>query len=66
VFNLIGRPAAWIDKNIVDGMMNGMARATATTSSMIRGLQSGRFQQYAIWFFGGVVGLAIVIIYLWK
>ena len=23
IFNLIGRPAAWIDRNIVDGMMNG-------------------------------------------
>jgi hypothetical protein len=33
---------------------------------MIKTLQSGRFQQYAFWFFGGVVGIAIVIIYLWK
>lgn len=66
VFNLVGRPAAWIDRNIIDGMMNGMARVTASTSSMIKTLQSGRFQQYAFWFFGGVVGLAIAIIYLWK
>ena len=25
IFNLIGKPAAWIDKNIVDGTMNGIA-----------------------------------------
>ena len=30
LFNLIGKPAAWIDRNIVDGMMNGFAYLTAT------------------------------------
>jgi NADH-quinone oxidoreductase subunit L len=66
IFNLIGRPAAWIDRNIVDGLMNGIANTTATVSGFIKGIQSGKVQSYAIYFFGGIVALAIVFLYLWK
>jgi len=66
VFNLVGRPAAWIDRNIVDGTMNGIAWTTGKISVMIRGMQSGRVQSYAIYFFGGIVVLVIVFLYLWK
>jgi NADH-quinone oxidoreductase subunit L len=66
IFNLIGRPAAWIDKNIVDGLMNGIANSTATISGWVKGVQSGKVQSYAIYFFGGIVALAIVFLYLWK
>ncbi|HEY5773847.1 MAG TPA: NADH-quinone oxidoreductase subunit L [Chitinophagaceae bacterium] len=66
IFNLIGRPAAWIDKNIVDGLMNGVANATASVSGFIKGIQSGKVQSYAIYFFGGIVALAVVFLYLWK
>jgi len=66
IFNLIGRPAAWIDRNIVDGLMNGIANTTAAISGFIKGIQSGKVQSYAIYFFGGIVALAIVFLYLWK
>ena len=66
IFNLIGRPAAWVDRNIVDGLMNGIASTTATVSGLIKGMQSGKVQSYAIYFFGGIVALAIVFLYLWK
>ncbi|HET7896846.1 MAG TPA: NADH-quinone oxidoreductase subunit L, partial [Flavisolibacter sp.] len=66
IFNLIGRPAAWIDRNIVDGMMNGIASVTASTSNLIKGVQSGKVQNYALWFFTGVAAMAVVFIYLWK
>jgi NADH-quinone oxidoreductase subunit L len=66
LFNLVGRPAAWIDRNIVDGFMNLLAVSTARTSELIKGVQSGRVQNYALYFFGGVAGLAILFIYLWK
>jgi NADH-quinone oxidoreductase subunit L len=64
IFNLVGRPAAWIDRNIVDGLMNLLAISTAKTSAMIKGLQSGQVQNYALYFFAGVAGLAIIFIYL--
>ena len=66
IFNLVGRPAAWIDKNIVDGMMNGIASFTAAVSGWIKGIQSGKVQSYALYFFGGIITLAIVIIYWWS
>jgi NADH-quinone oxidoreductase subunit L len=44
IFNLIGRPAAWIDRNIVDGLMNGLAAVTAWVSAVIKRFQSGKVQ----------------------
>jgi len=66
VFNLVGRPAAWIDKNVVDGAMNGIAWTTGKVSVLIKGMQSGRVQGYALYFFGGIVIMVIVFLYLWK
>lgn len=63
IFNLIGRPAAWIDKNIVDGLVNATADGTGLLSEKIKGLQSGKVQQYAIYFLMGVVVLAALFIY---
>ena len=66
IFNFVGRPAAWFDKNIVDGLMNGIAAATGKISYLIKGVQSGKVQNYALYFFGGIVTLAIFFIYLFK
>ncbi|HYM94641.1 MAG TPA: NADH-quinone oxidoreductase subunit L [Chitinophagaceae bacterium] len=66
IFHLIGRPAAWIDKIIVDGTMNGIASVTGKISMLIKGIQSGKVQNYALYFFGGIIALAIVFLYLWK
>jgi NADH-quinone oxidoreductase subunit L len=66
IFNLVGRPAAWIDRNIVDGTMNGIAWTTGRISVLIKGVQSGRVQSYALYFFGGIVVFIIVFLYLWK
>ena len=66
IFNLIGRPAAWFDKNIVDGLMNATGNSTQKFSENIKGFQSGRVQQYAIYFLVSVIGLALLFIYAWK
>lgn len=66
IFNLIGRPAAWFDKNVVDGLVNATGNATTTISEKIKGLQSGKVQQYAAYFFAGVFGLVLLFIYIWK
>lgn len=65
IFNLLGRPAAWFDRTIVDGLMNLIGGLTSGFAEMIRGLQSGKVQSYAIWFFAGVLGFAVLFIYLW-
>jgi len=65
IFNLIGRPAAWIDRHIIDGGMNLLAAVTARISAGIKGLQSGRVQDYALYFFAGIAGLTVLFIYLY-
>ncbi len=66
IFNLIGRPAAWFDKNVVDGMVNLTGNTTTAISERIKGLQSGKVQQYAMYFMAGVIGIAVLFIYIWK
>jgi NADH-quinone oxidoreductase subunit L len=66
IFNLIGKPAAWFDKNVVDGLMNATGNSTQKISEKIKRFQSGKVQQYAIYFLVGVVGLALLFIYVWK
>ncbi|MEI8278390.1 MAG: NADH-quinone oxidoreductase subunit L [Bacteroidota bacterium] len=65
VFNLIGRPAAWFDRNVIDGTINLVGNGTAGISNAIKTLQSGKMQQYASYFFTGVIAFVILFIYLW-
>jgi len=66
IFPLIGQPIAWVDRNIVDGFMNLLATVTGKISEAIKGLQSGKVQNYALYFFGGIAALAVIFIYIWK
>ena len=63
LINLIGRPAAWFDKNIVDGMVNATGTGTQLISEKIKRMQSGKVQQYAVYFLVAVIGLAVLFIY---
>lgn len=64
IVNGIAKPAAWIDKNIVDGCVNGLGLATTRFSERIKAMQSGSVQGYMLYFFGGIVALAALFIYL--
>jgi NADH-quinone oxidoreductase subunit L len=66
IFPFIGQPIAWADRHIVDGFMLLLAKTTARVSAIIKGLQSGKVQNYAMYFFGGVAILSILFIYIWK
>jgi len=66
LFNLVGRPAAWFDKNIVDGLINFTGNTTQEISESIKKIQSGKVQQYAIYFLVAIIGLAALFIYWWK
>jgi NADH-quinone oxidoreductase subunit L len=65
IFKRISAPFAWFDRHIVDGTMNLIGNTTVFTSNKIKGLQSGRVQDYAFAFIVGVVILAMVFIYNW-
>ncbi|WP_297792964.1 NADH-quinone oxidoreductase subunit L [uncultured Eudoraea sp.] len=66
LFNLIARSAARFDKKYVDGTMVGIGNQTVNTSEKIKGLQSGKVQDYAFAFIAGAVILAILCIYIWS
>ncbi|MFN5938192.1 MAG: hypothetical protein ACK43L_09080, partial [Sphingobacteriales bacterium] len=61
-FGSIAQPIAWFDRNVVDGMIKGMGTATEWFSWRIKGLQSGRVQQYGIFFLMGII--IIISVYL--
>ena len=66
IFNLIAAPIAKFDKKIVDGTMEGIGNKTVVISKRIKGMQSGKVQDYAFSFIAGVVFIAVVFIYLWN
>jgi NADH-quinone oxidoreductase subunit L len=64
IFRHISAPIAWFDRHIVDGTMNGIAGITQYAAFAIKGLQSGKLQQYAFVFVGGTVVLVLIFVYL--
>lgn len=66
IFKWVGRPSAWFDRKVVDGSMNEIANLTLETSKAIKGLQSGKVQRYAMYFFGGIAFLIILFVYILK
>ncbi len=65
VFALIAKPAAWIDQHIINAAVNGSASITQKISSNIKTWQSGKVQDYGLYFLGGVVALAVLVLYIW-
>jgi len=65
IFKRIAAPIARFDKKYVDGTMVGIGKKTVLASEKIKGVQSGKVQDYAFAFIAGAVLLAIVFIYLW-
>lgn len=63
LFQRISWPISKFDKKYVDGTMEGIGNKTVLISEKIKGLQSGKFQDYAFAFVSGVVVLALVFIY---
>ena len=62
IFGCISRPIAWWDRHVVDGFFNFLAWSANATSDEIRGLQSGRIQQYTFVFLLGTLALILLLI----
>ncbi len=52
--------AAWVDTNVVDGAVNGAARATVEGAGVVRRGQTGNVRNYA-----GIVGIGVVLLLAW-
>ncbi len=62
IFACISRPISWWDRHVVDGFFNFLAWSANATSDEIRGLQSGRVQQYALAFLLGALVLILILL----
>jgi len=62
IFACISKPIDWFDHHIVDGVMNGLAWMTQTSSYQIRGFQSGKIQHYSMVFLGGILVIIVVLL----
>jgi NADH:ubiquinone oxidoreductase subunit 5 (subunit L)/multisubunit Na+/H+ antiporter MnhA subunit len=51
---------AWIDRTIVDGLVNATADATWNTGLKLRGLQTGRLREYVLFIVLGTVALFVL------
>ena len=65
-FKNVAAPIAKFDKKIVDGTMEGIGNQTVVLSRKIKGWQSGKVQDYAFGFMGGLVVLILVFIYIFN
>lgn len=62
IFGCICHPIAWWDRYVVDGFFNFLAWGAEATSEEIRGLQSGRIQQYTFVFLLGTLALILLLL----
>ncbi|HLZ63548.1 MAG TPA: NADH-quinone oxidoreductase subunit L [Ktedonosporobacter sp.] len=52
------------DTYVIDGLVNGVARAITGAGDGLRQVETGRVQSYMIGFFGGVAALAVLVFVL--
>ena len=64
IYRYISAPIAWFDRHVIDATMNGIAGVTQYTAYAIKGLQSGKLQQYGFVFISGTVILVLIFVYL--
>jgi NADH-quinone oxidoreductase subunit L len=57
-----GTFVSWIDRTFVDGAVNAVGGLTSTTGGLLKYLQTGNVQWYAVLLFAGVVALTIVFV----
>jgi NADH-quinone oxidoreductase subunit L len=64
IFKNISGRFAWFDKNVVDASMEGIGNKTVDLAKSIKGIQSGKLQDYAVGFAGGVFVLVVIVLYM--
>ncbi|MFN0074704.1 MAG: NADH-quinone oxidoreductase subunit L [Chloroflexota bacterium] len=57
-----GQSISNFDRRVIDGVVNGVARATINAGGALRLAQTGRVQSYALAVFGGFVIIAVFLV----
>jgi NADH-quinone oxidoreductase subunit L len=53
---------AWFDRNVIDGFVNAAGESAGEAGGLLKYIQSGNVQWYAVGLFVGVIALTIVFI----
>ncbi len=61
VVRATSRVDAWIDRLLIDGLVDGIARWTYAIGLKLRAVQTGNLRQYVVWIAVGTVALFVVI-----
>jgi hypothetical protein len=51
-----------VDQGLIDGIVNGSARAAQKSGGKVRELQSGNTRSYATWVVIGAVGFTVLLL----
>lgn len=65
IFGFFGTIAAWIDKYVVDGTMNIIGTLSENISETLKLAQNGKVQTYAVYVFTGLLGLVLLVVFIW-
>lgn len=61
VIDGLGRVLWWVDVKIVDGIIDGIGKLAQVLGSLLRRIQTGKLQHYALVLFAGVVILVLIL-----
>ena len=62
IFRCVSTPLAWFDRHVIDQFMNFMAWSANAAGETLQPIQSGKIQSYTLWFLGGIIVLALVVL----
>lgn len=63
IFKRIAAPIAWLDRNVINASVDGIATATNYCSDKIKGMQSGQVQDYLTAMLVSIIVLVFIVIY---
>ena len=62
IFRCISTPLAWFDRHAVDQFFNFTAWSANASADEVRGMQSGKIQNYCIWFLIGALAFTVMLL----
>ena len=63
IFDKISKPIAWFDRHVIDGFMNLLGLTVEKSAERLKIVQTGRMQDYAMFFVSGVIAIVMLIIF---
>jgi NADH-quinone oxidoreductase subunit L len=61
LYNGLFRFFAWFDSNVIDGLVNGLARGTGTAGSTLRRAETGQLQLYGLTIIIGIIAIVVCL-----